>query len=256
MVARSSMAIAATVGLLSVFVSAAAAEAADIKVLSTVAVKAVVEELGPQFERQTGHKLVVTYGVANTMRRQIEAGESFDVAIMTAPVADALIKAGLIVPSSRADMARGGIGIAVRAGTPKPDISSVEALKRALLAADSIAYSKEGWSGLYFAGLIERFGMTDAMRPKTRYGAANVGEMVAAGEAQMGVQLINELMAVPGLELVGPLPAEVQNYVILTAGVGALARDRAAAEAFVQFVTAPANAPLIRAKGLEPGPTF
>jgi molybdate transport system substrate-binding protein len=98
--------------------------------------------------------------------------------------------------------------------------------------------------------------MTEVMQPKIRYGAANVGEMVAAGEAQMGVQLINELMAVPGLELVGPLPAEVQNYVILTAGIGAQARDPAAAAAFVRFISAPGAAPVIRSKGLEPGPTF
>ncbi len=256
MASRSMTSIAASVGLLSVLMAEPVAEAAEIKVLSTVAVKSVVEELGPQFERQTGHKLAVTYGVANTMKRQIEAGETFDVAIMTAPVADELIKQGRIVAATRTDMARGGIGIAVRTGTPKPDISSVEALKRALLAAESIAYSKEGWSGLYFAGLLERLGIAEAMKPKTRYGAANVGEMVAGGEAQMGVQLINELLAVPGLELVGPLPAEVQNHVILTAGVGAQAGDPAAAEAFVRFVTAPAAAPLIRSKGLEPGPTF
>jgi molybdate transport system substrate-binding protein len=248
--------IAASAGLFSVLASGAVAEAAEVKVLSTVAVKPVVEELAPQFERQTGHKLAITFGVANTMKRQIEAGESFDVAIMTAPVADDLIKQGRIVAATRTDVARGGIGIGVRGGTPKPDIGSVEALKRALLAADSIAYSKEGWSGLYFAGLLERLGIAEAMKPKTRYGAANVGEMVAAGEAQMGVQLINELMAVPGLELVGPLPAEVQNHVILTAGVGAQARDPAAAVAFVRFVTAPAAAPLIRSKGLEPGPKF
>ena len=256
MAARSWVSLAATVGLLGVLAYAGALRAAEIKVLSTVAVKAVVEELGPQFERQTGHKLAVTFGVANTMRRDIEAGAPFDVAIMTAPVADALIQAGLIVPSTRADLARGGIGIAVRTGMPKPDISSVDALKRALLAADSIAFSKEGWSGLYFAGLIERFGMTEVMKPKIRYGAANVGEMVAAGQAQLGVQLINELLAVPGLELVGPLPAEVQNYVILTAGAGARARDPAAAESFVRFLAAPANAALIRSKGLEPGPRF
>jgi molybdate transport system substrate-binding protein len=256
MAAHSMTSIAASVGLFSMVAFGAITQAAEIKVLSTIAVKSVVEELGPQFERQTGHKLAVTYGVANTMKRQIEAGESFDVAIMTAPVADDLIKQGRIVAATRTDVARGGIGIGVRAGTPKPDIGSVEALKRALLAADSIAYSKEGWSGLYFAGLIERFGIAEAMKPKTRYGAANVGEMVAAGEAQMGVQLINELMAVPGVELVGPLPAEVQNHVILTAGVGSQARDPAAAEAFLRFVTAPAVAPLIRSKGLEPGPNF
>lgn len=256
MATRSVTSIAARVGLFAMLISGALAQAAEIKVLSTVAVKAVVEELGPQFERQTGHKLAVTFGVANTMKRQIEAGERFDVAIMTAPVADDLIKQGKIVAATRTDLARGGIGIAVRAGTLKPDIGSVEALKRALLAAESIAYSKEGWSGLYFAGLVERLGIAEAMKPKTRYGAANVGEMVATGEAQMGVQLINELMAVPGLELVGPLPAEVQNHVILTAGVGAQAADPAAAEAFVRFLSAPAAAPLIRSKGLEPGPKF
>ena len=150
-------------------------------------------------------------------------------------------------------MARGGIGIAVRAGAPKPDISTVEALKRALLDTKSIAYAKEGASGIYFARLIERLGIAEAMLPKTKFGAGNVAELVAKGEADMAVQLITELMAVPGAELVGPLPAEVQHYVVLTAGVGADVKDSGPAKDLIKFLTAPSAVPVLKAKGLEPG---
>jgi molybdate transport system substrate-binding protein len=256
MATRPMIALAACVGLLCAAISWPIAHAAEIKVLSTVAVQPLLEELAPEFERETGHRLAMTFGVSNTMKRQIDAGEHFDVAIMTSPVTDALIEQGRVVATTRTDIARGGIGIGVRQGASKPDIASVEALKRTLLAAESVAFSREGWSGLYFAGLLEQLGIAEAMQPKIRYGAANVGEMVAGGEAQLGVQLINELMAVTGVEVVGPLPAEVQNHVILTGGVGTQAGDPAAAEAFLRFLTAPAAAPLIRSKGLEPGPTF
>ena len=256
MAARSVMSIAACVGIFSVLASGAIANAADVKVLSTVGVKSVVEALAPQFERETGHRLTITFGVSNIMKRDIAAGESFDLAIMTAPVADELIEQGKIVAATRTDVARGGIGIAVRAGTPKPDIGSVDALKRALLEAESISYSKEGASGIYFAGLLERLGIAEAMKAKTKYGAANVGDLVATGEAQLGVQLITELMPVSGIQIVGPLPAQVQSYVVLTAGVGTQAREPGAAEAFLRFLTAPAAAPVIRSKGLEPGSDF
>src|SRR5882672_4714093 len=122
-------------------------------------------------------KLISTFGVANVLKRQIEAGEAFDLAIMTAAVADDLIKQGRLVAATRTDVARGGIGIAVRAGAPKPDIGTVEALKRTLLAAPSITYAKEGGSGIYFAGLLERLGIAEAMRPKTKFGAGNVAEL-------------------------------------------------------------------------------
>jgi molybdate transport system substrate-binding protein len=168
MAPRSILSFAVRVAVVLASALGAIANAAEIKVLSTVGVKSVVDELGPQFERETGHKLAITFGIANVMRKQIEAGESFDLAIMTAPVADALIKQGKMVAATRTDVARGGIGIAVCAGAPKPDIGSVEALKRALLDANSIAYSREGASGVYFAGLLEQFGMAEAMRPKTK----------------------------------------------------------------------------------------
>ena len=247
-------------GLLMVLASALAepigAPATEIKLISTIGVRSAVEELAPQFESKTGHKVAITFGVANVLKRQIEAGEAFDLAIMTAAVADDLIKQGRLVAATRTDVARGGIGIAVRAGAPKPDIGTVEALKRALLAAPSITYAKEGGSGIYFAGLLERLGIAEAMRPKTKFGAGNVAELVAAGEADMAVQLITELMSVRGVQLVGPLPAEAQNYIVLTAGVGAQAKEPALARELLNFLTAPATGNVYRSKGLEPGPTF
>lgn len=240
-------------GLLVVLASVASAHAAELKVISTIGVKSMVEELAPQFERQTGHKLAITFGIANVLKRQIEAGETFDLAIMTATVADDLIRQGKLVAETRRDVARGGIGIGVRAGAPKPDISTVDALKRALLDAKSITYAKEGGSGIYFAGLLERLGLAEAMRPKTRYGTGNVAELVAAGEVEMAVQLITELIAVRGATLVGPLPAEVQNYIVLTGGVGTQAKQPELAREFLQFLTAPVAVPVIKSKGLEPG---
>jgi molybdate transport system substrate-binding protein len=243
-------------GLFAIVASATSPLAAEIKVISTIGVKSAVEELAPQFEKKTGHKLAITFGVANALKREIEAGETFDLAIMTAVVADDLIKQGKLVAATRTNVARGGIGIAVRAGAPKPDISTVDALKRALLETKSITYAKQGGSGIYFAGLLERLGIAEAMRPKTRYGGGNVAEVVAAGEAEMAVQLITELISVRGVELVGPLPAEVQNYIVLTAGVGTEAKEAAGAKEFLQFLTAPAAAPVYTSKGLEPGASF
>ena len=253
MTIRSARSIPAGIGVVLALASIAVASAADLKILSTVGVQTVVEVLAPQFEKKTGHKLEISYGVSNIMKKQIAAGESFDLAIMTSPVTDELIQQGTVVATTRTDIAHGGIAIAVRAGAPKPDIGSVDALKRTLLAAKSIAYSKVGASGIYFAGLVERLGLAEALKPKTRYGTSDVGEMVAKGEAELGVQLTNELLPVRGVEIVGPLPPEVQSYVTLTAAVGSHAKQPAIAEEFIRFLTAPAALPVIRAKGLEPG---
>jgi molybdate transport system substrate-binding protein len=233
-------------------VQTATTSAAEIKVISTIGVRTVVEELAPQFEQKTGNKLAITFGVSNVLKRQIEAGEPFDLAIMTASVADDLIKQGNLVSATRTDIARGSIGIAVRAGAAKPDIGTVEALKQALLNAKSIANSKEGASGIYFDRLLERWGIAEQMKPKIKYGTGAVAELVANGEAELAVQLINELIAVKGVELVGPLPAEVQNYVVLTGGVGSNAKQPEQALDFLKFLRAPAAVPVIKAKGLEP----
>ena len=150
-------------------------------------------------------------------------------------------------------MARSGIGIAVRTGAPKPDIRTVAALKRALLDTPSIAYNKEASSGIYFASLLERLGIAEAMQPKTTFGTGFVAELVAKGEADMAVQLMSDHMAVPGVELVGPLPAEVQHYVVFTAGVGADVKDSSSAKELITFLTAPSAVPVLKPKGLEPG---
>jgi molybdate transport system substrate-binding protein len=235
-----------------ILAQAAVAHAGEITVLSPNGMRSVVEELAPQFERTTDHKLNLTFGIASALRRQIEAGEPFDVAILGAPSIDDLIKQGKLRADTRTDVARSGIGIAVRAGAPKPDISTVEALKRALLDTTSIAYNKEALSGIYFASLLERLGIAEAMQPTTKFGAGFVAELVAKGEADMAVQAISDHLAVQGVELVGPLPAEVQNYVVFTAGVGADVKDPSPAKALIKFLTAPSAVPVLKAKGLEP----
>jgi molybdate transport system substrate-binding protein len=233
----------------------AVAHAGEIKVLSTNGMRSVVEELAPQFERTTSHQLHRTFGITSALRRQIEAGEPFDVVIMGAPFIDDLIKQGKLRADTRTDVARTGIGIAVRAGVPKPDISTVEALKRALLDTTSITYNKEATSGIYFASLLERLGIAEAMQPKTKFGVGFVAELVAKGEAEMAVQASSDHMAVQGVELVGPLPAEVQNYILFTVGVGADVNDPSPAKELIKFLTAPSAVPVLKPKGLEPVPS-
>jgi molybdate transport system substrate-binding protein len=231
------------------------AQAADIKIICSNGFQAVMHELGPQYERATGHKLVISYGLAAVLGKQIEGGESFDLAILAPPQIDALIKLGKIAADSRFVLARSGIGVMVRTGAPKPDISTVDAFKRTLVAAKSIAFPPQGQSGIYLAGLIERLGLADALKTKLMPIANGplTGETVAKGEAEIGITPIGELLAVTGVALVGPLPAEVQNYIVQTAGVSQAAAQGAAARDFVKFLMAPANTHVIVEKGMEPG---
>jgi molybdate transport system substrate-binding protein len=228
--------------------------AADIKIICSNGFGAVMHELGPRFEVATGHKLIVRYGLAAVLGKEIEAGDTFDLTILAPPQIDALIRQGKIVPESRRVLARSGIGVMVRAGAPKPDISTVDTFKRALLAAKSIAFPPQGQSGIYLAGLIERLGLADALKPKLLAIASGplTGETVAKGEAEIGITPIGELLAVPGVALVGPLPAEVQNYIVQTAGISPATRQGAAAKAFLDFVMAPENRHVIVEKGMEP----
>ena len=232
-----------------------AAQSADIKIICSNGFHAVMQELGPQFERATGHKLVVSYGLAAVLGKQIEGGESFDLTILAPPQIDALLKQGKIAADSRTVLARSGMGVMVRSGAPKPDISTVDAFKRALVNAKSIAFPPQGQSGIYLVGLIERLGLTEALRTKMMPIANGpmTGETVARGEAELGITPIGELLAVKGVALVGPLPAEVQNYIVQTAGVSATAAQGAAARDFLKFLMAPANTHVIVEKGMEPG---
>ena len=213
-----------------------------------------MQELGPQFERASGHKLAMTFDVASALKRRIEAGEKFDIAILTAPVMDDLIKQGKIVADTRTNVARGGMGLAILAGAPKPDISSIETFKRALLSAKSIAYPKEGLAGTNFVRVQERLDIADDIKPKAKLTAAEgPAALVARGEAEIAVHIIPELLAVHGVELLGPFPPQVQSYIVLPGGIGANAMEPQAAKELLQFLTGPAAISVMKSKGYEPG---
>src|SRR5215470_3331087 len=198
-----------------------------MEILCTNGVKSVMLDLIPAFERTSGTKIVITWGSTNGLVKDLEGGAGGDLAVLTAEAIDDLIGHGKVVAGGRVDLARSGIGVAVRKGAKKPDIGSPDALKRALLAAKSVAHSKSGASGIYFPTVLARLGITEAMQSKIVLpdpGTA-VGEVVARGDAELGVQQISELLPVAGVEVVGPLPAELQKVTIFSAGVLAAAHE-------------------------------
>ena len=227
----------------------------DLTVLSTHAVEDVLRELGPAFERASGVTLRIDYDPANVLKRRIEDGTAFDVAIVTRPVMDALVGQGRVSRETCTDIARSGLGVAVRKGAAKPDLSTVEAFKRALLVAKSVVRSKEGTSGLYFEKLLTHLGIAEAMRGKIVLGGSGrIAELVARGEVNMVVQQIPELLPVDGVDFAGPLPDEIQLYTVFSAGVGAACKVKDTAKAFVDALTVSATAALFKEKGLEPIP--
>jgi len=244
----------ALVGL-AVLSTMASIRAAEIKVIASNGVKEALHELAPAFERETGHKLVISFGLATALKRQIEAGETFDLAILPAAVIDDLAKQGKVDETSRPAIARSGVGIGIKKGAPRPDIRTPGAFKRTLLAAKSITWAKEGQSGIYFASLLERIGIAEQMKSKAVPASTGVevGKLVASGQAQLGVILVNELMVAPGVEVLGPLPAELQNYTVFHAGVGVGSKDSSAAKALIKFLTTPSAGAVFKAKGQEPG---
>lgn len=229
------------------------ADAAAIKVLSSNSSRAVFDEVLPQFERTKGYKVFVSYDPAKIILERIERGESADLVILSDTTIGTLIKQGKIAAGSARTLARCGVGIAVRAGAPKPDIGSVEAFKRALLDAKSIAHTQSGASGMHFTGLIDRLGIAEQVKAKARTQPGGlVGELVARGEAEVAVQQIPELMAVPGIEIVGPLPAQLQLTTVVAAGVFVDAKEAQAAHALLEVLTSPSAARVFKAKGFEP----
>jgi molybdate transport system substrate-binding protein len=248
-----SFACAATLAVTAPCASLAPAMAAELRVLSGNGARAAVRALGERFERATGHRLVIEVGVNSAVQRRIENGEAFDLAVLNPPVLDALIRQGLVVPDSRAVLGSIGIGVGVRAGAPRPDISSVEAFRATLLAATSVAYPGEGASGIHFAGVVERLGLAAAMHGKLKpMPAEDTVEVVARGEAQMVVVVASRMVGVPGIEVVGPIPAPLQARIGFAAGVGTRAHEAAAARELARFMTAPAAAPILRGMGIEP----
>jgi molybdate transport system substrate-binding protein len=231
------------------------ASAADIKVLTAGAMRGVLAELLPRFEADTGHKVSLDNATAGALAQRIEGGEAFDVAVITPKVIDGLTGNGKIVPGSRVDVAKVGIGVAVKEGAPLPDIATVEGFRRMLLAAGSVAYidpKAGGSSGIYFDGLLDRLGIAGEIRPRAKLKQGGyVAELVANGEAEVAVHQISEIVPVKGVVLVGPLPAEVQNFTTYTAAIGANAKDAAAAKALVERLAGPAAGPILKAKGME-----
>ena len=248
-----SLSAALGIALVVMLAQARGAAAAEITVLCSNGLKAVVEELVPQFERSTGHKAVVTYGLAASFKQRIEGGEPFDVAFVTPTVMDDLIAHGKIAGDTRATIARTGLAILVKAGARKRDITTVDAFKRALLDAKGIAYAKEGASGIAFAAIVQRLGIADALKAKSKLTVTGeeVGESVVKGDSEFGILPVSEILPVKGAEMLGAFPADVQSYIVMVGGVSAGARQAVAARDLIKFLTAPAALPVIKAKGME-----
>jgi molybdate transport system substrate-binding protein len=231
-------------------------DAAEIKVLSAGAMKAMVSELGAEFTRETGHTLALTSGTVGQLRDKVLAGEAADVVVMSDTAIDQLIGQGHLVRGSRVDIARTGIGVAVRDGAPKPDIGTPEAFKQALLSAKSITYvdpASGGTSGIYFASVLQRLGIAEAVKDKTvlRAGGGYVAELVARGEAELAVHQISEILPVKGATLVGPLPRELQKVTVYSAALPARGTATEPAKALVEFMARPAFKARLAAAGLD-----
>ena len=228
-------------------------EQESLIVFASNSTRAVLTELAPELERASRRNVSLSYDPAQIMLKRIADGETADLAILGQAAIDALAAEGKIVPDSRRTLARCGVGVGVRAGAPKPDIASVEAFKRAMLAAKSIAHTTHGASGIHFSGIAERLGIANEVRAKAvKNPGGLIGELVVRGEAEIAIQQIPELMAVAGIELVGPLPQELQAISVVTAGVFAGSKQAAAAQAALDYLSTPAAARVFRAKGLEP----
>jgi molybdate transport system substrate-binding protein len=230
------------------------AGAAEIKVLSTQATEEAYKELVPQFEKASGHKVTTVFtGTLGVMKR-LSDGESYDLLIMSRQSIDELAQAGKVVAGSRTDIAKSGVGVAVGKGKPKPDISTVDALKTSLLAAKSIGYST-GPSGIYVVTMFQKMGIADELKNKLKQTPTGVfvGSIIASGEAEIGFQQVSELSFFPGIDYVGPIPAEVQLITVFSAGIPAGTKQADAAKALVSFITAPAAAAIFKKHALDPG---
>jgi molybdate transport system substrate-binding protein len=225
--------------------------AAELKVLSTQATEDTYRELVPQFEKANGHKVTTIFTGTLDAQKRLAAGESYDMIIMAGPAIDAQIKAGKIVSGSRVDLAKSG---GVPKGAPKPDISTSEALKKTLLAAKSIGYST-GPSGVYMISLFERLGVSDQVKDKLKQTPTGVfvGTIIANRDVEIGFQQVSEVENFPGVDYVGPLPAEMQQTTVFSSGIVVNAKEAEAAQALVKFLTTPEAGAAFRKRGMEPG---
>jgi molybdate transport system substrate-binding protein len=247
-------------GIVSALLLAGSANAAEVKVMISGGLTAAYKELVPEFERLTGNKVLTAYGpsmgtTVNAIPIRLERGEPADVLIMVGYALGDLVKQGKVVADSRVDLVKSPIGIAVKSGAPKPDISSVDAVKRALLATKSIAYSDSA-SGVYVSTeMFEKLGIADAMKDKARkIPATPVGEIVARGDAEIGFQQISEMLPVSGIDIVGQLPPELQKITVFSAGIASVSKEPDAGRALIKFLASPAASAVIIKSGMEPIP--
>ena len=232
----------------------------EIKVLSTTAMKTSLDELAAEFERTTGHTLTFSFGPSARIAKMVADGEAHDVAIVTDEGHKTLTAQGRLVAGFRADVARSAMGFAVQKGATKPDISSAEKFKTAMLAAKSLGMSNPvggGQSGANLVRIFEKLGIADAMKPKCTYGpggpAGLIGNFLVRKEVEVGIQQMPELMAVPGIDIVGPLPPDIQTMTVFSAGLSTAAKNADGARALIQFLTTPQAAAVIKSKGMEAG---
>ncbi|MGA6928081.1 MAG: molybdate ABC transporter substrate-binding protein [Pseudolabrys sp.] len=232
-------------------------KAAEVKVFSTIGVQAALEELAPKFEQATGSKLNITWATAAILVKRVQAGETADLMVLTKQSLDALTKDNKATAGADAIFASSGMAVVVKKGAPKPDISTPDAFKQALINAKTIAYSDPaagGASGVYFAKLLERMGIADQMKAKTRHPppSGNSANLVVAGEADLAIQQEPEVMSVAGIDMVGPLPADLNNITAYAAGIGAGSQQADAATALIRFLHSPEAQAVFKAKGLKP----
>jgi molybdate transport system substrate-binding protein len=240
-------------GALSLTVSAA--HAAEVKVLTAGAFKQVVLALVPNYERKTGNHVTVDNGTAGQLKKRIADGEAFDVVVITPAVIDELIASGKVETGSKINLASVGVGVVVKEGAPKPDISTVEKFKQALFKAKSVAYidpKSGGSSGIYIDKLLERLGIADQIRPKAKLKmGGHVADLIASGEAELGIHQISEIVPVKGVTLVGPLPKEIQNTTTYAAGMGTTVKDKNAAKELIDALSGADAAAVLKSKGMD-----
>ncbi|MBV8842392.1 MAG: substrate-binding domain-containing protein [Bryobacterales bacterium] len=230
------------------------AAAQPVRVLASNGMRAVIEDLQPKAEKSIGRPLSIEYGSTTMLRPKLDSGEGYDVAIVTTPAMDDLVKAGKIAPDSRLDLARCGIGVGQRAGAQKPDIKTGEGMTQALLKAKAVTYAEDGASRITVEKMFARMGIADQMKAKTilEQGSVRSAGRVVKGDADYVLTLISEILPIKGLEVIGPLPAEYQGYISFAAGVAAKSPNKEPAASLVKFLVIPENASIYKAKGMEP----
>lgn len=245
---------ASTFGFATLLAPPAEAQPAPIHVLVSNGVRAVVEDLQSQCEKAIGRPLAIQYSAAALLKQKVDAGEQFDVALLTTEVTDELIQEHKIVADSRVDLGRAGVGVGIRSGAPKPDISTPEAMKRTLLNAKSITYAKDGAARVLIEKIYDRLGISNEVKPKIILQSVpgRPQTAVADGQAEMVMTLVSEILPVKGIELVGPVPKEIQSYVSFRGGISTNTKNMKSSQAFVNFFTSSTAAPAYKARGLEP----